>query len=58
MSAPNNFGSNLTKSQVVLLIDETGEPIGPNNPASVEIIYNGNPVSTSNPLPAVVAGTY
>lgn len=53
MSAPNNFGSNLTKAVIVLPIDEDGQPIGPDNPAQIQIIYNGEPVSSSNPLPAV-----
>lgn len=53
MSAPNRFGSNLTKAITVMPIDESGEPIGPTNPAQVEVIYNGEPVSTTNPLPAV-----
>jgi hypothetical protein len=53
MSAPNDFGSNLAKAQPALLIDETGQPISPTNPSQVEVIYNGAPVSASNPLPAV-----
>lgn len=53
MSAPNDFGSNLIKAQPALLIDETGQPISPTNPTQVQVIYDGAPVSTSNPLPAV-----
>jgi hypothetical protein len=36
MSAPNNFGSNLTKAIIVLPIDDSGEPVGPDNPSVVE----------------------
>lgn len=53
MSAPNRYGSNKAKAIIVMPIDEGGEPIGPTNPAQVQVIYNGEPVSSSNPLPAV-----
>lgn len=53
MSAPNDFGSNLIKARIVMPIDETGAPIGPSNPAAIEILIGGEPVSDSNPVPVV-----
>lgn len=40
MSAPNNYGSNLTKSVIVLQIDPTGTPYGPTNPMPINLIVD------------------
>ncbi len=40
MSAPNNFGSNLTKSIIVLQIDPNGVPYGPDNPMPIDLIID------------------
>lgn len=53
MSAPNNYGSNLAKAQIVLPVNEAGAPPSATAPLPVEIILNGEPVSDSNPLPIV-----
>ena len=51
MSAPNDFGSNLIKAEIVMPIDAIGVPISATNPVPIQLVVNGALVSASNPLP-------